>query len=260
MSPEHATGQPLDARTDLYGLGCTMYRLLTDAFPFPGGTKAERLRKRIREPHVPIRKVRPELPSDLAAVVDRLLAPRPEGRYATAAEAADALESVISYGFRTPPGRGTEGRAGRNVEAAAGRATEPDLPPLDASVIEAALGPRKHLGSDPPPPQMLNEAPANTGPEDGSGRHGRATGPEGGRSDRVLYRQYRAELSQLEREAQTALEGGQVPAKAPFIRCWLERVGEGLGDFLSEPSAAKIIFLVMVIALALAIALGVALS
>ena len=48
MSPEQVTGQAVDARTDLFSLGCTMYRLLTGAYAFPGETKADRLVRRVR--------------------------------------------------------------------------------------------------------------------------------------------------------------------------------------------------------------------
>ena len=48
MSPEQVTQKPIDARTDLFSLGCTMYRLLTGEYAFPGLTREDRLVKRIR--------------------------------------------------------------------------------------------------------------------------------------------------------------------------------------------------------------------
>ena len=48
MSPEQVKDKAIDARTDLFSLGCTMYRLLTGAYAFPGETREDRLVKRIR--------------------------------------------------------------------------------------------------------------------------------------------------------------------------------------------------------------------
>ena len=84
MSPEQITQKPIDARTDLFSLGCTMYRLLTCSYAFPGVTREDRLVKRIREPHLPITDVVPGLPRRLVEIVDRLLANRPEDRFASA--------------------------------------------------------------------------------------------------------------------------------------------------------------------------------
>ena len=85
MSPEQLTAQPVDARTDLFSLGCAMYRLLTGAYAFPGMTQMDRLVSRLQGPHVPISDVRKELPVPLIAVIDRLLALKPEDRFASAA-------------------------------------------------------------------------------------------------------------------------------------------------------------------------------
>src|SRR5262249_20355912 len=51
MSPEQVTLRQIDARTDLFSLGCTMYRLLTGAYAFRGEPREARLALRIRQPH-----------------------------------------------------------------------------------------------------------------------------------------------------------------------------------------------------------------
>lgn len=69
-----------DARADLYGLGGTLYYLLTGQVPFPGGTWVQKLdRQRWAEPTA-VRALRPDVPAELAALVHRLLAKRPEDR------------------------------------------------------------------------------------------------------------------------------------------------------------------------------------
>ena len=95
MSPEQASGAGVDGRSDCFGLGCTMYVLLTSQLPFPGDNGMERLVRRLKGPPVPIISHRSDLPSALIQVMERLLARRPEDRFQTAAEAAEALRALM---------------------------------------------------------------------------------------------------------------------------------------------------------------------
>jgi serine/threonine protein kinase len=95
MSPEQACGREVDGRSDLYGLGCSMYHLMSGKLPFPGDSPIERLGKRIGGRHTPITEYLPEMPASFVRVLDKLLAHKPHERYATAAEAAKALQSLI---------------------------------------------------------------------------------------------------------------------------------------------------------------------
>jgi hypothetical protein len=103
MSPEQACGREVDGRSDLYGLGCSMYHLMTAKLPFPGSSPIERLGKRISGRHVPITDFLPNLPPNLVKVIDRLLAHKPHERYPTAADAADALERLLRPKARPAP-------------------------------------------------------------------------------------------------------------------------------------------------------------
>jgi hypothetical protein len=93
VAPEQiANPHAVDARADLYSLGCTLYFLLTGKAPFPGGSAIDKLDgHRHREP-APVEQQCPRLPLGVAAAVRKLMAKRPEDRYASAAEAAAALE------------------------------------------------------------------------------------------------------------------------------------------------------------------------
>lgn len=93
LAPEQAAdAHAADARADVYGLGCTLYHLLAGRPPFPGDNVARKLHAhRTRTPD-PI----PGLPPRLAAVLARMLAKRPEERFQTAAEVADALEPFVA--------------------------------------------------------------------------------------------------------------------------------------------------------------------
>jgi tRNA A-37 threonylcarbamoyl transferase component Bud32 len=95
ISPEQAmNSHTVDIRGDLYGLGCTLYFLLTGRVPFPSDHPMEKLlAHRTREP-VPVEEARPEVPPAVAAVVRRLMAKQPEDRYQTPAEAAEALAAA----------------------------------------------------------------------------------------------------------------------------------------------------------------------
>jgi serine/threonine-protein kinase len=99
MSPEQAAGRGgLDGRSDLYSLGCTMYHLLSGQVPFPAESPIESLASRIKGPPVPLAELQPGLPPGLIGVVDRLMATRRADRYATAAEAAEALQVLGARG------------------------------------------------------------------------------------------------------------------------------------------------------------------
>jgi hypothetical protein len=79
-----------DIRADLYSLGCTLYHLLAGRPPFRG-TVSEKLEAHEREQPRPLTEVRKDVPAELAAVLNRLLAKDPARRYQTPAEVAAAL-------------------------------------------------------------------------------------------------------------------------------------------------------------------------
>jgi serine/threonine protein kinase len=95
LAPELLLGRDaVDARADLYSLGCTFYELLTGRPPFSGPayeTVLQKLRAHAHEPVPLVRKARRDVPRRLTAVLDRLLAKDPAGRFGTPAECAVAL-------------------------------------------------------------------------------------------------------------------------------------------------------------------------
>ena len=99
MSPEQAGGESnLDGRSDLYSLGCVLYEMLAGTPPFTGPTAAAVIAKRFTEQPPDATGARPSVPSAVAAVARRLMASNPSERYATGAEAADALVRSVTPG------------------------------------------------------------------------------------------------------------------------------------------------------------------
>ncbi len=85
-----------DIRADLYSLGCTLYFLLAGRPPFPGGTLGAKLLRHQTEEPEPLEKLRCDLPPGLPTVLSRLMAKSAEDRYQIPAEAADALDALLS--------------------------------------------------------------------------------------------------------------------------------------------------------------------
>ena len=95
IAPEQARqSHTVDARADLYSLGCTLYYLLAGRPPFAVGPLAAKLAAHLFDEPPALQEVRPGTPPSVAAVVRKLTAKKPEDRYQTAAEAAAALTRV----------------------------------------------------------------------------------------------------------------------------------------------------------------------
>jgi serine/threonine-protein kinase len=81
---------------DQYSLGCVLYYCLTGQYPFPDGSAAEKMMAHQFKEPTPVRELHPEVPAELAAVVQRLMQKAPENRYGSAAEVVEALRPLAS--------------------------------------------------------------------------------------------------------------------------------------------------------------------
>jgi serine/threonine protein kinase len=102
VSPEQASGEPLDARSDLYSLGVVGYYALTGRLPFDGETSAEVVRKHLTESAPAITSVAASVPPRLAAAVERCLHKAPIRRYRNAESFAEAIDLAFEHAKEIP--------------------------------------------------------------------------------------------------------------------------------------------------------------
>jgi serine/threonine protein kinase len=95
MAPEQVSGQPIDARADLYSMGVVFYRLIAGRLPFLADTAIAMAQKQLSEVPTPLDEVREGLPEWCTAIVERALAKAPEQRFQTAEEFRLALMSAV---------------------------------------------------------------------------------------------------------------------------------------------------------------------
>ncbi|HEX6739424.1 MAG TPA: protein kinase [Vicinamibacteria bacterium] len=91
MSPEQVEGQPLDHRSDLYGLGLILYEMVTGHVPFEGVTPTQQMIQRVRQRPKDPREFNPDLPDHWRQIILRCLEREPAARYASAREVAQDL-------------------------------------------------------------------------------------------------------------------------------------------------------------------------
>jgi hypothetical protein len=114
-SPEQIEGHDLDARADVYALGCVLFAALAGRPPF---AEVPRLRKgwaHVNEPPPVLRSLAPDAPAALEPVLERALAKDPADRYASAGELAEAASAAVADGRGTGPTRRLGGGARRAV-------------------------------------------------------------------------------------------------------------------------------------------------
>lgn len=149
MSPEQIDGRALDARSDLYSLGCVAWELFSGQQPWQGYSIVQVLNKQKHEHLQPLRQLRPDIPSGVDAAISKCLDKDPQRRFASAGDFLAALrgEKVrehVRIDMRKP--RHMSVRSQRTVVVA--------LVIVGAlALVEAGM----QMASSPPSPVMLPE-------------------------------------------------------------------------------------------------------
>lgn len=179
MSPEQASGKPIDSRTDLYAMGVILFECATGHKPFYGDSMFDLLRKHVEMPPPSPRQLRPELPPDYEAVILTALAKDPAQRFASASAMTVALQHAAQglppeqwalitgtktgfvpatpsgAGFRTPASWGGAARAVPEGSAPAPLPQPPGYPPGPSPFATPPLAGY--------PPQLLSATTATAG-------------------------------------------------------------------------------------------------
>lgn len=150
MSPEQCQGGALDGRSDLYSLGVVLYEVATGAPPFRVKSLSEAVFKHISAPPTPPREVFPDLPIALEEVIMRCLAKRPEDRFGSGGELADALDGALGD---------TELRTIVPTHYSAATLTPASAPAQPSAPTLAATPAQPMRAAEPPAPAAADPTP-----------------------------------------------------------------------------------------------------
>lgn len=136
LSPEQARNDPVDARSDVYSLGCVLYEILTGEPPFSGDNPISVAYQHVKEDPVPPSQRHEGISADLDAVVLKALAKNPENRYQTAAEMRADLVRVHNGETPEAPKVLTDADRSSLLSSAASGPGHPRTDPLPRQATE----------------------------------------------------------------------------------------------------------------------------
>ncbi len=137
MPPEQIRGTSVDHRADMYALGASFFNLIAGAPPYDAESAVGLMAKHMQEPVPSLRARRPEVPANLAAIVERLMQKEPAQRFASYEELIGALEAAAPNAIE-PAGFAIRAAAAI-VDLGIGAACVAFLGPIGAGVYLASL-------------------------------------------------------------------------------------------------------------------------
>jgi serine/threonine-protein kinase len=148
MSPEQVLCQGLDARSDIYSLGVTLYQMLTARLPFEGDSDFQIMEQHLHAAPPLLTEFRSDIPEHIQHAVLRALAKEPDARFQNTAEFSSAfevgfaalMEATADPSPQPTPGVGTEPRAGPTRKAAFGGFTQKTGIGLACTALALAAG------------------------------------------------------------------------------------------------------------------------
>ena len=192
-APEQARGEPVDPRSDIYGVGAVLYAMLTGKPPFEGEVPAAVLGRLVSERPPSLARAAPRAPRALVAICERAMAREPERRYPHAGELAAELDGFGEAGAQEHPSTGRSGLAGWLVAGAvtvlaaalvAGLLLTPREEPAGPEATATGNAPELHTGFRLPDPLDLRKRDAVLSPDGESVLFQVLSG-----SERLTYRQ-----------------------------------------------------------------------
>ncbi len=183
VAPEQAVDSSrVDIRADIYSLGATLYFMLTGRPLFPEGRTAQKLVwQQIKEP-VPVDRLRPEVPADLAMVVHRMLQKKPADRFQTPQEVFETLAHYVSDQVPPPDPTWLPEPAARVVlvRTAVPGGSAPRLSGSTSKILAAAM----RTGSGSTSASAIQRKQGSKNPETTSDMNKLTTTPSGQTKDR----------------------------------------------------------------------------
>ena len=105
IAPEQIRGEGVDARADVYALGCLLFYVLTGVAPYRRDSDEATLYAHLNDPPPDAPALEPDVPPALAAVVERALAKDPDDRFPSAGDLGRAALAAVGDGPAPPPER-----------------------------------------------------------------------------------------------------------------------------------------------------------
>ncbi|MGE3809554.1 MAG: serine/threonine protein kinase [Gemmataceae bacterium] len=163
LAPEQAEDSlNVDARADIYSLGCSLYYVLCGRPPFPGGNALQKIMRHLGEEPTPVTKLNPAIPEGFARIVHKMMAKKADQRFQNALELGKELEQW-SGSEPAQPADDTDSAVWREeYQKAVTRIEMAEIPPeiLWADIVSA---PRRN-GHDPGVGEIFNLVPAGSIP------------------------------------------------------------------------------------------------